>query len=258
MSIAPPPGCPSELALDKLHAGELDDNAVAEHAASCEHCVVRMAERAQGFDAIGGVDADALLRQIEARLAPAQKPSWVERLARLLFPKQGFGMVSVLALFAVVVGATWLVVRDQDTTTDATTTGDVIRSKGGVGLRVFRKRGNDQTEVFSGSDFRSGDELRFKVSLQEAGYAMVVGVEASGRLWSAFPIDGDAAERFGEGKDQSLDEAIELDDSSGREWLHLVACPAAFGLSDLQRGDQPDQLRVPGDCAQTAFEMDKR
>ena len=49
-----------------------------------------------------------------------------------------------------------------------------------------------------------------------------------------------------------------IDDSNGREWLHLVACPDEFGMSHLEPGKQPDQLSVPKGCSQTAFEMIKR
>lgn len=86
---------------------------------------------------------------------------------------------------------------------------------------------------------------------------MVVGLEASGELYAAFPVGrGEVRSRpLGQGADQVLPGAVELDDSIGREALVLVRCSQAFELRELEVAD--GRLVAPPGCATSPFLLEK-
>jgi hypothetical protein len=278
--------CPSDLWLDRLCAGEIAKAERArheDHLNDCAECGQRLALRRAGFDAFPELDEHALLARLEARIeagAPdkaqaTQGPSeeiqraatkdrrtWIDRLSALLFPKAGMQLLPGLAVVGLLLGAGFLWGRSSADRSDGEPVAvvlapdDSVRVKGSIGLRVYRMRGDTVEEVTSGDTFASGDKLRFKVTLPRQGELFVVGAEANGKLYGAYPAEGHRSVALDAGSDQLLDDALELDASTGREWLHAVYCPKPFALSDL-RALVPDKLSAPEGCAVDTFEMVK-
>lgn len=239
------PDCPSDLALDRLHLGELDaaQRAPLElHLKDCALCAPRMQERVQGFQALPQVDERALLASLRTRLAAqAQaRPAWW----RFLVP---VAAATAAALLAVV-----LVPRTDDPDTSG------LREKGALALHVFRLRGEKAEEAVSGERFGPGDRLRFVVDLPSDGYAAVLGVEQSGALYTAWPTEGVAQTFRAAGRHIELPGAVALDGSRGVEQLHLVHCAKPADPPACVSQGTGQKPRCPAGCILTSFELDKR
>jgi hypothetical protein len=136
---------------------------------------------------------------------------------------------------------------------------ETIRSKGPLELSVFRERDGEVKELPSGAPaFKAGDRVRFKIRLPERAdrsEILIVGVEASGRMFTYYPSDGtNRSKEPNVRPDGALAGAIELDSYEGDEWLHLVHCPRGFSVDELQR-KAPDALGVPKECERASFLM---
>jgi hypothetical protein len=116
--------------------------------------------------------------------------------------------------------------------------------------------------VASGETFHPGDRLRFVVDLPFSGHVNVLGVEASGKLYVAWPIAENVPTLREVGMLQELPGALGLDASSGREMLYLVECPVAVGppaiacqVKSLPGASAP--LVCPSGCLLTPFVLHK-
>jgi hypothetical protein len=216
-------GCPSDLQLDRLVAGEPATAAEA-HLAGCTVCARRMEQRRLGFAAFPAARPQAIWAAIQRRPAPRRWITWRWPAA-----------LTTLAAAAVLL----LVLRPRDE----------VRAKGGLGLHVHRLRDGVSQEAASGERFAAGDRLRFVVDLPERGYLSIVGVEATGRSYQAWPRAGEAPRLFPAGAGQLLGGAVALDGSTGRELLTLVHCRSSAAACTPPR--------CPPGCTATSFALDK-
>jgi hypothetical protein len=270
--------CPSDLWLDRFRVGELTKTERAryeDHLNDCAACGQRLALRRAGFDAFPEVNEHALLSRLEARLeteafnkahatqglpneiqraTKKDRGTWVDRLSALLFPQGGMQVLPRVAVLGLVLGVGFVWGRKSAETSEPPY--DSVRSKGNISLRVFRKRGDVVEEMMSGETFTPGDKLRFKITLPERGELFVVGVETTGTLYGAYPSEGRRSVAMDAASDRLLDDALELNDSTGNEWLHAVYCPKRFDISDLHAVG-PDKLSAPEGCAISTFKMIK-
>lgn len=242
------PDCPSDFTLDRLHSGELPQEKAQEterHVAGCADCGARMAERRAGFGAIEGVDPRAMLARIRTGLdSPARRPlsaRILDQARRLLAP------MAVVATAAVAL----VMVNRQDVESPTT------RMKGSPALHVFRLEGDHAVEAISGDKFAPGDRLRFIVDLPTEGHVAVVGIEPSGKLYTAWPLDSEVQTRFAAGSRIMLPGAVALDNQPGRETLHLVHCPVAVGPPECTSGGVGAKPVCPAGCVTTPFILDK-
>lgn len=241
------PECPSDWMLDRLHAGALAEpeaGATRQHIAGCEACTARMAEREAGFNAIGEVDPRAMLARIRAGVESRARPSLLDRVRAW-----GRGFLAPIALAAAAAVAIVIVTGNEQT-------GDTTRIKGGLALHVFRLAGDHAQEALSGDRFAPGDRLRFTVDLPAEGHVSVLGVEAGGALYTAWPLEPSMQTRFAAGTGIELPGAVALDDQLGRETLYLVHCPIEVGTPVCTLGTD-SKPSCPKSCAMTAFVLDK-
>lgn len=244
------PECPSDLALDRLHAGELpteEARRTEQHVAGCAGCGARMTERRAGFGAIDEVDPRAMLARIRTGLDAPARSSISERLLgwtrRLLAP------VALVAAAAVAL----LMVRTGGDDVNPTT-----RMKGSLALHVFRLQGEHSEEVLSGDRFAPGDRIRFSVDLPAEGHVKVLGVESSGTLYTAWPLDSGVQTRLEKGNGIELPGAVSLDANPGRELLYLVRCPVEVGPPECTSRGADAKPVCPSGCAMSPFVLDKR
>ncbi|MCB9522428.1 MAG: hypothetical protein H6702_03490 [Myxococcales bacterium] len=264
------PACPSELALRRFAAGALP---AAEAAAlqahldgPCTDCAAFVAAERAGPAGVPGLDPEAAFARIlagvaadeaDARLAAQTQappaPGLFERLKAWLTP-QGLGLV---ALGAAAAAAAFLLTRPGDPGVIPPTP-DGVRMKGDLALEVARKAADGAEAMASGDVFAPDDELRFVVSLPTAGRIAIVGVEADGTLYPAWPLPqhtGAQPDRQA-GPKQALTGAVQLDGKPGREVLHLVLCPADVPATCQSNG--PDAApRCPQGCRSTPFVVQK-
>lgn len=236
--------CPSDLALDRLHARELPPDraqAVQAHIDACTVCPARMAQRQAGLDGFAEVDPRPLLaairRGVDADAATEKRSkvtAWRKWLALIVAP------LGVAATLAVVMWARHPAVPVTGDDLDGYGEGgdgdsgpDQTRTKGSLALRVYRQVQGpgsptaQSQQMVSGDRFAPGDKLRFVVDLPSDGQVAIVGVEASGATYTAWPSQNNLATARPGGKDQQLPGAVALDNSKGRETLYLVHCPHA-------------------------------
>ncbi len=241
------PDCPSDFTLDRLHSGELSPEETQthqRHVAGCKACGARMAERRAGFDAIEGVDPRAMLARIRTGL---DRPApWPQRLLGGL--RRFIGPLAV----AVTASLVLVVVTREDVE------GPGTRIKGSLALHVFRLAGDHAEEMVSGSTFAPGDRLRFTVDLPAEGHVAVLGVEASGTLYTAWPLDPEAQTRLAAGKGIELPGAVSLDEQPGRETFYLVQCPVKVGPPRCTSQGAEAAPACPAGCATSSFRMEKR
>jgi hypothetical protein len=129
--------------------------------------------------------------------------------------------------------------------------------KGSLALHVFRLAGDHAEEAVSGDKFAPGDRLRFVVDLPAEGHVKVLGIEPSGALYIAWPLDSGLQTRFAAGTRIELPGAVSLDAQPGRETLHLVHCPVKVGPPDCTSGGAGAKPVCPADCVTTSFLLDK-
>ncbi|HEX8825498.1 MAG TPA: hypothetical protein VF794_36655 [Archangium sp.] len=237
------PECPSDFTLDRLHAGELSREEAQEperHVAGCADCGARMAERRAGFDGLPGVDPRVMLGRIRTGLdrplpLPQRLLGWLRR------------HVAPLTMVATAAVALLLVTGQENVQPPMT------RAKGSLALHVFRLVGDHAEEAVSGGTFAPGDRLRFTVDLPSEGFVTVLGVESSGALYTAWPLEPGTQTRFGEDKGIPLSGAVSLDEQPGRETLHLVHCPIEVGPPRCTSAGAKAAPVCPAGCVTTPF-----
>lgn len=249
------PDCPSNLALDRYAARELSAEAASSlrrHLEQCDVCPQRMKDN--DFAAMPEFDERVMLAAIRKGLAEPQglhqrALAWLRgRPARWLAFSTAFGAIALLLVMSQLRS---LEPSDPDIQ-------DSVRSKGAPILHVYLRRGERQEEVLSGARFQPGDGVRFVVDLPAAGQVVIVGVEASGTLYTAWPREKEVTRSaLPAGKAQALPGGMTLDESTGRETLYLVHCPAATVTPVCQSRGSREQPACPAGCALSAFVLDK-
>jgi hypothetical protein len=210
---------PSEIALDRLVAGELPVAAketVLSHAALCRSCADKISERGRGFGAFPETDERKLLAAIHRGAGARRSKSRLRAVLAFL--------LSAGALCAV-----FLIPRPSE---------EGVRAKGGLSLRVFRLHDGHAEEVRSGERFAAGDRLRFVVDLPSEGFVRVLDVEEHGGVSVAWPLQQGVSGRLPAGSEVPLEGAVQLDQSAGRETLYLVHCPLSTGEPVCARGER--------------------
>lgn len=248
-------GCPSDLLLDRLQAGELTSaqaQQLSVHIAQCDVCPSRMALRQEGFAAFPALDTRPLLSAIVRRVGEAQDVQDRRRsLSKLLAWCAPIGAVAALLM---------LVLRGSFPTTTPANDPSGTREKGGAILHVFRQVGESAREAQSGDFFSPGDRLRFVIDLPARAQIRVIGIEPSGALYVAWPQDRAVSTIFAAGRGLALPGAVALDEGVGKETLYLVSCPPSQ--------DDPDTLctsagaesapKCRSGCALSSFVLNKK
>lgn len=242
---------PSEAALDAYAVGEAspEQRAAIEAWAARDpaHAAV-VAERQRGFDSLPMANPQAMLARIALAVeaeGPAEAPPrrvW----ARLRLP---LGLLAVAAAAAVA----WLL----NPAPPAAPQPETVTAKGGLTLRVVRRRGDAATELVSGDSVQAGDRLRFVVGGGPAGgQLLVAGAETDGTLFAYVPASGRSVPASQLDAEGALPGAAVLDASSGREHAFLVWCEGPITVAELGRADH-DRLVAPPGCRTAAFVLHK-
>ena len=268
------PEAPSELLLDAVVAGCASPAEAARVRAWCDahpEAEAALAARRQGF---GGLptNPDRLRAAVARRLEAQPRGGWRARLASWAARLPSWVDWRVLAPTLLVAAAVAVFVARRDppppgvrgavevpgAVDPGAPDGPTVRAKGGLALRVFREREGAVDEVLPGDPVRGGDRLRFRPETPAPGFVLVVGVESDGTLFNYLPGAGDAALPVEAGPAaDALPGAAQVDASVGREWVHLIFCPASFALADV-RVVAPDHVDGPAGCRSTGQPVEKR
>lgn len=240
------PGCPSDVTLHRLRAGELGGEqarALQQHVDGCEPCTARMTENAAGFAAWNEGDPVRMLAAIRRGADQRSSGGWWRSLTRF-----------ALAPLALAASAVAIFVALPERGAPSTT-----RMKGGAILHVFRLQAGVAVEAISGDRFAPGEPLQLTVDVPKDSLVQIAGVEADGDLYPIWPREGRSAfVPMKAGAGQRLPGAVTLDDVPGSETFHVIACPPqpSSPPSCRSRGasEPPD---CPPGCTSTPFVVRK-
>jgi Putative zinc-finger len=254
------PQCLSQLALDRLLAGELTAahrEVIERHLAGCVRCAVRRGQREQEQRAFreswsppahaGAPKATIDLQPLPAGTAGrGGRPRWRTAVAR----------AGTLAAAAVVLLLAWPLLRREapETTTP----------KGEHWLRYFvRDRASGAVRRgMPAENVRPGDALRFGFDPFQVGdhHVAVLGRDGAGEVSVYFPERGGTAARPPRTEDGLVPWSIVLDDEPGAEIIYALACshPLPLGpLADaLRRSETPPA--IPAGCKLERITLMKR
>ncbi|MEZ4468639.1 MAG: hypothetical protein R3F43_30415 [bacterium] len=213
-------GHATDLALERLHAGELSATDFGDHLDTCALCRDRL-------QALAGFEVPAA-RAPRARLAP-----WI-----------AVGLAAAAAVVLLVrTGPAPVVDEDPG-----------FRAKGGFDLEVFVHDGVRQRPAADGEVVHPGDRLGFRLHVPEARQVLIAGVDAAGEVYLCHPQRGaGASAAFGPTTGPTdVGEAVRLDDRLGTEQIIGLACEAPIRLQDVTAHQAP-----PG-CARRVIHLEKR
>jgi hypothetical protein len=201
--------------------------------AAAENAVIRFAEEQRGLE-------------VDAQMG---RPVAESRWKRVLF-RAGSGL-AVAGAFALIISNTFL-------SNPSMREGIGLRTKGNAALHIYRHTEGGSEELPSGAKFSTGDHLRFVVDLPVASRVEVVGVQADGKTYAAWPLPGVTASTvLPSGNGQALEGAVRLDASTGREMLYLVTCaPEVAAVQCRGNGPGTAPTCAPG-CSLAPFALDK-
>jgi hypothetical protein len=256
----------SLLTLECHLIGELDpqaDRLVDAHLASCAACRDRLALLRSGRAALLSRFAAVPVRVAARDVAPPRQS-----------PRRTW-MMAGSAAAALVLGWHLLAPEPRPASEPAaparsrpTGAVDPVRLKGDdLRFLVYVERDGTPQRLYWNDEVSPGDRLGFQLGSEQAGYAMVIGIDARRQVYQCYPGAGSGASAYrpASGRAQSLDRAIALDDSPGHEHLVAVLCPQPFEFSELRRrlerwssdGTGPPPLLRSG-CMQRDLRLRKR
>jgi len=216
-----PEGCLSDLALDRLLAGELARTGPeGAHLTGCEACRGRLAF----------LEAEhARLASDPCLAAPARRQ--VEQRRRLVWARRvGAAALAIAASVLVVV-----------LSPKPDRPGDPERTKGPASLGLFARGADGKVQrVEPGATLHPGDQIRFEVA-SSGGHAAVLGADAAGTVSLYVAPRQLAAGRH------VLDVAIELDSTLGPEQLVGFVCQKPQAGPELESQVRAALAAVQGD-----------
>lgn len=264
--------CPSDLVLDRYHASECapeESQVIAEHLEQCGACRARMQERQLGFAAFGGTEQAYLARfrnAMDAQVAssPSAPTPWWSRF-RQWGPRLVAGaatvacvglLVSKLPVDSGMDAGSQARVQEKVSGADAAVQKPGLRSKGTAGLTVFVSRQDQVHRLTDDEELFEGDKLRFSVTLDRVQHIMIVGQEASGDLYPLVTAGSNNSLELLAGSEQVMPDSVQLDESTGKEAIHLVRCDQSFHLTELAF-DEQGALEAPEDCVASSLRFTK-
>jgi len=242
-------GCLSDLALDRLVAGEAVAAASA-HAAGCARCTARLDEFRRARD-----EARPLLDAIRARsddpaarVVPLRRRAWLRAVVPLV------AAAALLMLFLPRLLEPAAGVREKGSSA--------------LALDVVVRHADGRVEALAPNGrVRPGEAIRFLVTTPRAGQLVILGLDAAGKV-SVYVADGDDPHPVARGQKQPMPGSIVLDATPGAERLVALECESRFdvaravdaGRRSLERAAKDPRragaLDLPG-CEEAALTMDK-
>ena len=215
-----------DLTLERLVAGEITENDIADHLAGCTPCTERkIAILADSRRAI------PLLRRAEVPEEPAALPDNVIplRRERPWWSAAGGFLAAAAAVLL-------LVNLDPAGPIPLQHPDDHFTSKGGdlpaLEMEVYRNEHGESTRISSDDRVFPGDQIGFRVGSEADGHLLILGIDSTGAAYPCYPADGSSA-AIQQGEPAEVPGAIHLDATLGVERLIAVRCPEPAVFDDL-------------------------
>ncbi len=236
--------CPSDFQLDQFDCGEASQQTTAlcaRHRDQCPHCATRFVVRAAASRAfLGEADVRNPFRSPAAVSALDRRPGEPVRSRSGRHPWR----VLAWAAPALAAGLALFVLHGR---LPSSPRADQIRTKGGLRMGFFVRRGDNTAPGGPFESVHPGDALQFTVHAPSAGFVAILSLDANGQASVYFPEGSTAAAV--EAGEQVLPQSTVLDRVLGSEHLVAVLCPHRFDAEDLRRRlakTAPGGFQVPG------------
>jgi hypothetical protein len=221
-----PPGCLSELALERLRLGESSDVEGRTHLAGCSRCGALLAALADGAATLP-----------PRRVTAPRRSRWPSLVG------------AALAMAAAVAIVAWVPKPEGEGTrrkggAGAVRLGFFVRHDGGV------RRGGDGERVVP------GDALRFTVSAAASGWLAVVSRDGADQISVYYPTGGATLAPLDAGAEVALPGSTILDGVTGRERICAVVCPLPLPLDRVRVFARGEPL--PEGCASDCATIEKQ
>jgi hypothetical protein len=210
-------GCASDLALDRMLSGELEESP---HVKACQACAARLGD----------------LRAERAGVIPlgARRKKWIPAVAGLV------AAAAAVVLFVRLGGEP-----------------RGVSAKGaGDALSMHVLRDGQPSPWLPGSPLRPGDKLRFSVNGHGERWIAVLARDGAGLASVYFPM-GSTTQKVGLDGPTPLPGSVTLDAITGHEVVHAVICEAEVLIGPLQRALQANALVAPPGCTLASLQYDK-
>jgi hypothetical protein len=143
-----------------------------------------------------------------------------------------------------------------------------IRIKGKPSFSVIVKRDNKTFVGESNGVYRAHDQLAFQVNTVQESYFSLFNIEEAGKITMFAPLEKRPVMLVFPGNKVYLPDGIELDHSTGKEYLVGVFCPKIYEPHKAQKALQAWDLQKPSldaliqaslypDCSTYLFSMRK-
>jgi hypothetical protein len=226
--------CASDLILDRLALGELDESerpAIEAHLGTCTDCAaarVRLADERTAFAreaAVANLAADVLVRSEKKEDA-----DWRGLWRRFFIP---LGAIAVAVVVMVV-----------------TAERPGVRTKGEFSLSpyVLHPESSTTGTLHLGEPLHPGDRLQFRYNGARAGHLTIVSVDEAGNVSLYYP-PGPTAAPVAAGQDIPLSTSVELDATLGREVIIGVRCDAPIATDAVMNAARRAVEGVKGRAA---------
>lgn len=247
--IAPSPAddtgrCPSQLALDRMFAGELSDleeARLSRHVAHCTSCSRELANRLDERDAFA---PDPLLLAQLSKEEPSRAPGPAPR------RRQRFAF-TVVPLAACAAGV-WLVLWPAASTPPDELDRRAV-SKGGGDVALFVQRDGELRELGDAAQVHPGDHLQVTVRVPAMRFVAVYSRDGAGTVSRYAPVELPMVQ-VAPGGDVILPNSTVLDDVLGREILAVFSCQH---LQDEQVLRAQVERGQPAGCEVARYRLDK-
>jgi len=215
----------SDLGLELVMAGEVEEPAADEHLSQCGPCRARLEEA----------------RQVTAPAPPAaRRPTAANR------PWAWLGAAGLLAAGLLA----WVLVP-----TAGQAPGDGLRIKGGgLTLQVVRDGPEGPEVLRSGGEVHPGERLGFAVASRQAGELMVLAVDEQGTIDLCYPQGSYVSAPAHPGELRPLPDAVALDGVLGEARFVAVRCSESF---DLEEARAMVTGTVPATCVASSVSLRK-
>jgi hypothetical protein len=229
------PSCASDLELNALMAGELDEPARAAalkaHVDSCPRCRARLDRfQAVAIPPFAELDAAAPAAPAVAATVAAPRGGTAPRSGPRWRARAGWGAAVAAAAMAAAVA---FLVRPRSTGPDGT----AVRTKGGeLVLAVLRRTPSGAVEALApGASVGASDTIRFQLGHAQAGYALVLGIDSRRSVSIYVPSPADQQPPFLDVAGTTvLPGAIALDDAPGAEHVIALLCPSPPPVAEVR------------------------
>ncbi len=220
-----------DLALERLGLGDLEareEQTVRDHLKQCPSCQQRFrAIQAELAEPLPELELD---RKPGAQLAREQERRDAEviplHVQRMRWLAGGVGGAFALAAALLVM---FLPQVQQELDPE-------FQARGAeLGFEVWRQEGDEAVLTHDGDGVRAGDRLAFRVSNQEGGNLLVVGIDSQLEAYPCFPPDSTVGSAQWEASPQltQLAAAIELDATPGQERIVALLCEQPTSLEQV-------------------------